>query len=100
MTVADFAVFIFAHSSKWCGVDISGDEYPHLKAWHQKLAQRPAFQRALQVPVPYPFSDEAVSDPNAQEFYETMRKYGGQMIKGATAQWQGDVVPVPSDHAN
>lgn len=52
LTVADFAVFIFAHSSKWCGVDISGDEYPHLKAWHDKLAQRPASQNALQIPVP------------------------------------------------
>ncbi|KAI1350946.1 glutathione S-transferase [Xylaria sp. FL0043] len=100
MTVADFAVFIFAHSTRWCGIDISN--YPNVKAWHDKLAQRPAFQKALQVPVPYPFSDEAVSnpDPGAQEFYKGMRKYGGQGIKAAHEQWGGDVAPVPSDHAN
>ncbi|KAI0413127.1 glutathione S-transferase [Xylaria grammica] len=98
MTVADFAVFIFAHSTKWCGIDINN--YPNVKAWHDKLAQRPAFQKGLQVPLPYQFSDEAVSNPDAQDFYRMIRKYGGQMIKGATNQWKGDVVSVPSDHAN
>ncbi|KAI1386133.1 glutathione S-transferase [Hypoxylon trugodes] len=98
LTVADIAIFIFAHSGKWCGVDIN--EFPNVKAWRDKLIQRPAFQKGLQIPVPYPYSDEAVSSPNGQDFYTNLRKYGGQMIKGATEQWKGDVVPVPSDHAN
>ncbi|KAL7627697.1 hypothetical protein AAE478_001891 [Parahypoxylon ruwenzoriense] len=98
LMVADVAIFIFAHSAKWCGVDIN--EFPNVKAWHNKLAQRPAFQKGLQVPLPYLFSDEAVSNPGGQDFYNNMRKYGGQMIKGVTDKWQGDVVPVPSDHAN
>lgn len=71
-----------------------------MKAWRDKLLERPAFQKALQVPVPYPFSDAAVSPPESQDFYKTIRKYGTQMIKGATEQWKGDVVPLPSDHAN
>ncbi|KAJ4420810.1 hypothetical protein N0V82_004105 [Gnomoniopsis sp. IMI 355080] len=100
LTIADFAIFVFTHSSKWCGVDLSGDDLPHLKAWHDTLAQRPAFQKALQVPVPYPFSDKAISNPNGQEFYNNMRKYGGQMIKEATAQWEGKVASLPSDYAN
>ncbi|ETS73700.1 hypothetical protein PFICI_14646 [Pestalotiopsis fici W106-1] len=98
LTIADLAVFIFAHSNKWCGIDIN--HYPHVKAWHDRIAQRPAIQKGLLVPVPYPFSDEAVSNPDNQEPYHMMRKYGGQMIKGATAQWQADVVGVPSDHSN
>ncbi|KAI1099130.1 glutathione S-transferase [Jackrogersella minutella] len=98
LTVADIAIFIFSHSAKWCGVDIN--EFPNVKAWHDKLAQRPAFQKGLQVPVPYLFSNEAVSNPDGQDFYINMRKHGGQMIKGATEKWKGDVVPVPSDHAN
>ncbi|KAJ8131975.1 hypothetical protein O1611_g1649 [Lasiodiplodia mahajangana] len=98
MTVADFAVFIFAHSAKWCGIDIN--HYPNVKAWHDKLAEREAFQKGLQVPVPYQFSDEAVSDPNAQEPYKMLRKMGGQGIKMAHKNWEGSVVPVPSDHAN
>ena len=98
MTIADFAIFIFSHSSLWAGIDIN--EYPHLKTWHDSLARRPAFQKALQIPVPYQFSEEAVTNPDAQDFYKTLRKYGGQFIKAATDQWQGEVVPVPSDHAN
>ncbi|KAH8781066.1 glutathione S-transferase [Diaporthe sp. PMI_573] len=98
LTIADIAIFIFAHSNKWCGVDIN--ECPHVKAWHDKLLERPSFQKALQIPVPYQFSDVAVSAPEAQDFYKTIRKYGTQMIKGATEQWKGEVVPVPSDHAN
>ncbi|KAI9691902.1 MAG: hypothetical protein M1822_007975 [Bathelium mastoideum] len=98
LTIADIAVFIFEHSAKWCGIDI--DEYPNIKAWHDKLAQRSAFKEGLQVPVPYQFSDEAVSNPDAQELYESARKYGGQAIKEWTEKWQGTVVPLPSDHAN
>ncbi|KAL1869144.1 hypothetical protein Daus18300_005681 [Diaporthe australafricana] len=98
LTIADIAVFIYAHSAKWCGVDI--DEFPNVKLWHDKLLERPAFQKGLQVPVLYQFSDAAVSDPKAQEFYRTLRKFGGQMIKGATDRWKGEAVPTPSDHAN
>ncbi|KAI0867610.1 glutathione S-transferase [Hypoxylon argillaceum] len=98
MTVADFAVFIFAHSAKWCGINIS--DYPNVKAWHDKLAERPAFKKALQVPVSYQFSEEAVSDPENQDFYKMIRHLGGQMIKGTAEKWKGDVPSVPSDHAN
>jgi glutathione S-transferase len=98
LTIADFAIFIFAHSCKWVGIDIN--ESPNIKAWHDKLAQRPALQRGLQVPVPYRFSDEAVSNPQGQDFCKMIRKFGGQSIKAASEQWQGEVVPLPSDHAN
>lgn len=50
--------------------------------------------------MPYQFSDAAVSDPDAQDFYKTIRKFGAQMIKGATDGWKGEVVPLPSDHSN
>ncbi|KAI1377945.1 glutathione S-transferase [Hypoxylon crocopeplum] len=100
LTIADIAVFIFAYSAKWCGIDI--DQYPHVKAWRDKVAQRPGFQRGLQVPVPYKMYDEAVSnpDPDEQVFYRMIRKNGGRMIKEASDRWQGDVVSVPSDHAS
>ncbi|KAK0630995.1 glutathione S-transferase [Bombardia bombarda] len=101
LTVADVAIFIFVHSAKWCGVDI--DEFPNVKAWRDKLLLRPGVQKGLQVPAPYPFSDEAVANPdeNAQQFYKVMRKMGGQFIKMATDEWKAkEVVPLPSDHAN
>lgn len=98
LTIADFAIFIFTHSNKWCGVDLA--QSPNLKAWHDKLAQRPAFKKSLQIPVAYQFSEEAVIDPEKQEYYRMIRKFGGQGIKAATDQWPGEIVPVPSDHAN
>ncbi|KAF3062248.1 Glutathione S-transferase 2 [Daldinia childiae] len=98
LTVADVAIFIYAHSAKWCGINVN--KFPDVKVWHDKLLQRPGFQRGLQVPVPYPFTDEAVLSPDGQDFYITMRKFGKQMIKGATDKWQGDVVQVPSDRAS
>ncbi|CAI6331745.1 unnamed protein product [Periconia digitata] len=96
--VADFAVFIYAHSAKWCGVNI--EEWPHVQAWHDALLQRPAFQRALKVPALYPFSDTAVSDPENQDFYLGVRKWGTQGIKAMTESWKGEAVSLPSDHAN
>ncbi|KAI1325394.1 glutathione S-transferase [Xylariaceae sp. FL0255] len=100
LTVADVAIFIFTHSAQWCGIDIS--KYPHEKAWHDKLEKRPSFQRALQVPVLYPFSDEIVSDsdPEVVEKYKMMRKYGGISIEASLEPWAGDILPVPSDYAN
>ncbi|KAG8162240.1 hypothetical protein KVR01_008005 [Diaporthe batatas] len=97
LTIADVAVFIYAHSAKWCNVDI--DEFPNVKRWVDKLLERPAFQRGLQVPVPYQFCDAVVSDPESQ-FHSMMRKFGSQSIKAASERWKGKSVPVPSDHAN
>ncbi|KAI0399196.1 glutathione S-transferase [Xylaria palmicola] len=83
MPVADFAVFTFAHSTKWCGIDIN--QYHNVKAWHDKLAQRPVFQKGLRVPLALPDS------------YRMMRKHVGQVMKGGTNRRKGDVVPVSSD---
>ncbi|KAK8086235.1 glutathione S-transferase [Apiospora phragmitis] len=103
MTVADFAAFIFAQSAKWCGIDI---KEPLVEAWHDKLAQRPAFQKALYASGDYPFSDEATSQTDGEklEFLKMVRKHGTQGIKGAHQMWmkrgEEKPVPVPSDHAN
>lgn len=104
LTTADIAIFLYAHSSAWCGLDI--DDYPHVKAWVGRLAQRPAFQKGLAVPMPYMCSDAVVSSEESAEFLRGMRKFGGQMVKAASDEWwvRGggkDKIPVlPSDFAN
>ncbi|KAK6957336.1 hypothetical protein Daesc_000120 [Daldinia eschscholtzii] len=98
LTIADIAVFIYAYSLKWCGVNI--DEFPNVKAWREKLLQRPGFQKGIQIPKPYPFHDDAVSNPGEQDFYIGVRKWGSQGIKAATDNWKGDPVSVPSDHTS
>ncbi|ROV98412.1 hypothetical protein VMCG_07166 [Cytospora schulzeri] len=98
LTIADIAVFIFADSTAWCGINI--DEFPHVKAWHDKLLQRPAFQRGLNAPRLYPFSNRAVVDPDNQEFCKIIRSGASKTIKAASDQWKGEPFPLPSDHAN
>ncbi|KAK8131946.1 hypothetical protein PG999_000119 [Apiospora kogelbergensis] len=104
MSVADFAAFVFAHSAKWCGIDLK--EYPAVAAWHDRLAQRPAFRKALRASGGYPFGDEETSQTDGEklEFLKMVRKNGTQGMKAAHQMWmkRGEErpVPVPSDHAN
>ncbi|KAF3022572.1 hypothetical protein E8E14_013251 [Neopestalotiopsis sp. 37M] len=98
LTVADIAIYLYATSSAWCGVDI--DEFPHVKAWHDKLAQRPAFQAGMKVPVPYPFNRETVCALETQEQMKQQRQFGAKFIHAASEQWAGEPVSLPSDHAN
>ncbi|KAI0160173.1 glutathione S-transferase [Xylariaceae sp. FL1272] len=98
MTIADLFVFVYVHSTKRAGIDTA--ECPNVRAWYGRLVQRSAFQRGLNTPVPFPFSDEAVSDPTRHQIYVRIRKYGGQKIKEAADRWDGQVLSVPSDHAN
>ncbi|KAK8041640.1 hypothetical protein PG993_006163 [Apiospora rasikravindrae] len=97
-TIADFAVFIYAHSAKWCGIDLG--EYPHVQRWCENLKQRPGVQRGLQVPVPYMFSDEGVVSPDNQDALRMMRGRFSKVVKESSDQWKGEVVSLPSDHAN
>lgn len=46
-SVADIAIFPWLRSWKNQGIDWA--EYPHLKAWFDKIEQRPAVRRGLQV---------------------------------------------------
>lgn len=98
LTIADIAVFIYATSTAWCGLNIN--EFPNVKAWHDKLLQRPAFQKGLRVPELYRFSNEAVVDPDNQDFLKMVRKFATKMIWAASEGWKGEVLPLPSDHAN
>lgn len=99
-TMADFAVFVYAHSAKWCGIDVS--DYPHVQAWCEALANRPGVQRGLQFPTPYVTSDEGVVSPANQDTLRRMRAHFSKAFKEASDRWwQGSkVVSLPSDHAN
>ena len=46
-SIADIAVFPWLRS--WQNQGIDWADYPHLKAWFDKIAERPAVQRAVQV---------------------------------------------------
>jgi glutathione S-transferase len=47
-SIADIAHFCWARTAGWTGVDIA--PFPHLSAWIERIAARPAVQRGLKVP--------------------------------------------------
>lgn len=51
-TIADMATYPWARSYYWAGVSVEG--LSHLQAWFDRMDQRPATQRALTIPKPFP----------------------------------------------
>lgn len=51
-TIADMATYPWARSHYWAKVSVEG--LTHLQAWFERIDQRPATQRALQLPKPFP----------------------------------------------
>lgn len=48
LSIADIATFPWVHMASWSGVDI--EEFPHLKAWHDRINARPAVYKGLGIP--------------------------------------------------
>jgi len=48
ITIADISLWGWVANVGWAGVDI--EEFPHLKAWEEKLLQRPAVERGRHIP--------------------------------------------------
>lgn len=54
-SIADIAHFCWARTAGWTGVDLA--PFPHLTAWIDRIAARPAVQRGLNVPETSPVKD-------------------------------------------
>ena len=55
-SIADIANWCWVRSHAWCGLEIDG--LPHLKAWSERIASRPAAEKGVSVP-PRNLDDEA-----------------------------------------
>jgi glutathione S-transferase len=49
-SIADIAGYGWTHIARIIDIDFSA--YPHLSAWHDRMSQRPAVQRGVQLPEP------------------------------------------------
>lgn len=69
VSIADISHWGWVAAAGWAGVDI--DEFPHLKAWEERMAQRPGIERGRNVPSPYNMKelikDRAAMDKAAAE---------------------------------
>ena len=51
-TIADMAMYTWTRAYYWANVSVDG--LPHLQKWLERIDARPATQRALEIPEPYP----------------------------------------------
>lgn len=54
-TIADISHWGWVAAAGWAGVDI--DEFPHLKAWEDRMAQREGVEKGRHVPSPHTIKD-------------------------------------------
>ena len=54
-TIADIAHWGWVAAAGWAGVDI--DEFPHLKAWEERMLARPGVEKGRHVPDPHRMKD-------------------------------------------
>ncbi|OOQ81558.1 Disulfide-bond oxidoreductase YfcG [Penicillium brasilianum] len=64
VTIADISHWGWVAAAGWAGVNI--DEFPHVKAWEERMAARPALEKGRHVPNPHTIK-ELLKDKEAVE---------------------------------
>ncbi|EEP82652.1 hypothetical protein UREG_07517 [Uncinocarpus reesii 1704] len=64
ISIADIACWGWVSSAGWSGVDI--DEFPHLKAWEERLLQREGVEKGRHVPTRHTIKED-MKDKEAME---------------------------------
>lgn len=59
-TIADIATWPWVRAHAWAGVAI--DDLPHLTAWHERMSQRPACCRGVEVPFKLELDEKTMAD--------------------------------------
>ena len=79
-TIADIGHWGWVAAAGWAGVDI--DEFPHLKAWEEKMLKRPGVERGRHVPTPH-LMKEILAD---REKTEELAKRAAEWIQRGQAK--------------
>jgi glutathione S-transferase len=69
LSIADFATYPWVRGHRWAGLSI--EDLPNLSAWCDRLAERPAVQRGLDVPVPQDELDD-ISEEEAEKLGQSI----------------------------
>jgi glutathione S-transferase len=72
-TIADIAHWGWIASAGWAGVDI--DEFPHLKAWEERMAARPGVEKGRHVPDRHTIKDLLKDPEKMKEHAEKSRAW-------------------------
>jgi glutathione S-transferase len=55
ISIADITHWGWVAAAGWAGIDI--EEFPHVKAWEERIVQRPAMEKGRHVPSPHTIKD-------------------------------------------
>jgi len=76
-TIADITTWGWVSAAAWAGIDLS--EFKYLSAWEQKMAERPAFKKGMDIPEKNKLR-EILKDPKKTEEYA--KGASGWVMKG------------------
>ena len=77
MTVADIAHWGWVAAAGWAGVDI--DEFPHLKAWEDRVLKIPGVEKGRHVPKPHRMKELLANKEETEKHAQSARSW---IIKG------------------
>ncbi|KAI9801722.1 MAG: hypothetical protein M1833_002404 [Piccolia ochrophora] len=66
MTIADLACFSWVNWAEWAGVDVN--DFARVKEWLERINERPAVQRGLDVPEPFEMKKKMQTKEGEEEF--------------------------------
>jgi glutathione S-transferase len=69
-SIADIACFPWIHAAWFCGID--RNDFPAVKAWHDRIGSRESVQKALREPEPFFASDENIKNREVMETFKTV----------------------------
>lgn len=64
-TIADIAHWGWVTAAGWAGIDI--EEFPHLKAWEERMYARPGVEKGRHVPVPHTIKELLKDEAKVKE---------------------------------
>lgn len=74
MTIADIANFSWVNWAEWAGVDVR--QFQALSQWVDRINDRPAVKRGLNVPEPFMMKEKLKSKVSRQTRYNALANAG------------------------
>ena len=72
MTIADVANFAWVNWAEWAGIDVK--PFRHLSQWLDRINERPAVKRGLDVPEPFVMKEKLKSKVSFPVFQRSTAK--------------------------
>lgn len=73
ISIADISLWGWVAAAGWAGVDI--DEFPHLKAWEDRLAARDGVEKGRHVPDPHRLKELMADKEKMQKYADQSKKW-------------------------